>query len=132
MIWIHGSAFANGYGSSGLYEGTPKVEAVGVVVVTFNNRLCVIVFLQFAAIDRETYALSGNCGILDQIAALQWVKENIAAFGGDPDRVTVFGESAGAMSIGAMLTMPAAEGLFQQAILQSGAASDVLTRSEEH
>jgi len=127
MVWIHGGAFANGSGSSGLYDGTSFVEAGDVVVVTLNYRLGVLGFLHLAAIDRETYALSGNCGILDQIAALQWVKENIAAFGGDPDRVTVFGESAGAMSIGAMLTMPAAEGLFQQAILQSGAASDVLT-----
>lgn len=127
MVWIHGGAFLNGSGSSGIYDGTSFVEAGDVVVVTFNYRLGVLGFLHLAEMGRETYGLSGNCGLLDQIAALKWVKENIAAFGGDPDRVTVFGESAGAMSIGAMLTMPAAEGLFQQAILQSGAASDVLT-----
>src|SRR5690625_8003345 len=108
MVWIHGGAFINGSGSSGIYDGTSFVEAGDVVVVTFNYRLGVLGYLPLAEMDRETYGLSGNCGLLDQLAALPWVKENIAAFGGDPDRVTVFGESARAMCIGAMLTMPAA------------------------
>src|SRR5690625_6738357 len=93
MVWIHGGAFANGSGSSGLYDGTSFVEAGDVVVVTLNYRLGVLGFLHLAAIDRETYALSGDWCILDQVAALQWVKEYIAASEGDPERVTVYGES---------------------------------------
>lgn len=127
MVWIHGGAFLNGAGSSEVYDGTSFVDAGDVVIVTLNYRLGVLGFLHLGDIDHEKYSASGNCGILDQIAALQWVKENIAAFGGDPDRVTVFGESAGAMCIGTMLTIPAAEGLFKQVILQSGAANDVHT-----
>ena len=89
-------------------------------MVTLNYRLGPFGFLHLAELGGERYAASGNCGLLDQVAALQWVQDNIAAFGGDPHRVTVFGESAGAMSIGTLLALPAAHGLFQQAILQSG------------
>src|SRR5699024_12729168 len=96
-----------------------------VVVVTFNYRLGVMGFLHLDDINDE-YASSGNCGILDQVAALKWVKENIDYFGGDTDRITVFGESAVAMSIGTLLAIPSARGLFNQAILQSGAARNVL------
>lgn len=123
MVWIHGGAFMNGSGSSALYDGSSFAANGDVVVVTFNYRLGIFGFLY---LDDETYAEAGNAGILDQVAALKWVKENIASFGGDPDQVTVFGESAGAMSIGILLAIPIAQGLFQQAILQSGAARNVL------
>lgn len=121
MVWIHGGAFMNGTGSSSVYDGISFAENGDVVTVTINYRLGVMGFLHLDEIN-EAYAGSGNCGILDQIAALKWVKENIEAFGGDPNRITIFGESAGAMSVGTLLATPSAKGLFNQAILQSGAA----------
>ena len=127
MVWIHGGAFLNGAGSSPAYDGTMFAAQHDVVVVTFNYRLGVFGFLHAGSIDQERYAGSANCGLLDQIAALEWVKENIEGFGGDPDNITVFGESAGAMSIGILLTLPAAKPLFQKAILQSGASRNVLS-----
>ena len=125
MVWIHGGSFVTGSGSTPWYNGTSFAEQGDVVVVTINYRLGALGFLYLAEYAGEEYATSGNNGLLDQIAALHWVQENIAAFGGDPNNVTVFGESAGAMSIGALLAMPAAKGLFKRAILQSGAAHRV-------
>jgi para-nitrobenzyl esterase len=114
MVWIPGGAFARGAGSLAVYDGS-RFARDGVVCVTINYRLGVDGFLQ---IDNTV----SNRGLLDQVAALRWVQENIEAFGGDPANVTVFGESAGAFSLGALLAMPAARGLFRRAILQSGAA----------
>lgn len=136
LVWIHGGAFVSGSGSSAWYDGASFAEKGDVVVVTINYRLGPFGFLHLRELGGEEYATSGNCGILDQIAALEWVKENIEAFGGDPERVTIFGESAGAMSIGVLLAMPKAKGLFHQAILQSGAArnavsAEVATRRAE-
>ena len=128
LVWLHGGGFEIGSGS--LHDGTSLATLGDVVVVTLNYRLGALGFLHLAEIGGEAYAASGNCGILDQVAALQWVRDNIAAFGGDPHRVTVFGESAGAMSIGVLLALPAAQGLFQQVILQSGAASTVISSAE--
>jgi len=128
MVWIHGGAFISGSGSSQIYDGASFAELGDVVVVTINYRLGILGFLHLGDIGGEDYAFSGNCGILDQVAALKWVKENIEAFGGDPDQVTIFGESAGAMSVGILLGMPQAKGLFNKAILQSGAARNVLSR----
>ena len=125
MVWIHGGSFVTGSGSTPWYNGTSFAEQGDVVVVTINYRLGALGFLYLAEYAGEEYATSGNNGLLDQIAALTWVHENIAAFGGNPDNVTLFGESAGAMSIGALLAMPAARGLFKRAILQSGAAHRV-------
>lgn len=130
LVWIHGGAFKNGSGSSASYDGTSFAENGDVVVVTINYRLGIMGFLHLAEIGGEEYAASGNCGILDQVAALKWVQENIARFGGDPARITVFGESAGAMSIGVLLALPSAKGLFQQAILESGAAGNVLSSEQ--
>ena len=127
MVWIHGGAFLNGAGSSPAYDGTTFAKEHDVVIVTFNYRLGVFGFLHAGSIDQERYTGSANCGLLDQIAALEWVKENIEGFGGDPENITVFGESAGAMSIGVLLTLPAAKPLFQKAILQSGASRNVLS-----
>jgi para-nitrobenzyl esterase len=120
MFWIHGGAFVNGAGSTPIYDGTKFVEHGDVVVVTVNYRLGAFGFLHLADVFGADFAGSGNLGLLDQVAALEWVRDNIAAFGGDPDAVTVFGESAGGMSIGALLGMPRAQGLFHRAILQSG------------
>jgi para-nitrobenzyl esterase len=117
LVWIHGGGYKYGAGSDAIYDGSRFAHA-GVVTVTLNYRLNLLGFLYVG--DRPG---SGNFGLLDQIAALEWVQENIAAFGGDPGRVTVAGQSAGAFSIGHLLAMPAARGLFQRGILQSGAAS---------
>lgn len=130
MVWIHGGAFISGSGSSSSYDGVSFAQQGDVVVVTINYRLGIMGFLHLGEIGGEEYATSGNCGIHDQVAALQWIQENIAAFGGDPNRVTIFGESAGAMSIGVLLALPAAKGLFNQAILQSGAARNALSSAE--
>ena len=118
MVWVHGGSFVTGSGSMPLYDGARFAAQGEVVVVTLNYRLGALGFLHLA---ESGPGFENNLGLLDQLAALGWVRDNIAAFGGDPGRVTVFGESAGAMSIAALLGMPAAEGLFQAAILQSGA-----------
>src|ERR1700730_2534374 len=109
-------------------QGTTTAGGHNIVVMTLKHRLGMLGFVSLKDLAGEDATYTGNCGLLDQIAALQWVRENIAAFGGDPDQVTVMGESAGAMSIGALLGMPAAHGLFQRAILQSGAAGNLVTR----
>ncbi len=125
MVWIHGGAFVNGSGSTPWYDGTRFAQHGDLVVVTINYRLGALGFLHLAPFDRDRFADAGNCGLLDQIAALEWVRDNIENFGGDPSRVTVFGESAGGMSVGTLLGMPAAQGLFARAIVQSGSASFV-------
>jgi para-nitrobenzyl esterase len=122
MVWFHGGAFTNGSGSAPGYDGTAFARD-GVVLVTLNYRLGAQGFLHLGARDPAC----ANLGLLDQIAALEWVRDNITSFGGDPQRVTVFGQSAGAMSIGALLAMPAAKGLFRRAALQSGAAHHTLS-----
>ncbi|MFF7751695.1 carboxylesterase/lipase family protein [Streptomyces sp. NPDC007971] len=122
VVWLHGGAFTNGTGSLTGYDGTAFARD-GVVLVTLNYRLGAEGFLHLGSGDTA----GANPGLLDQIAALTWVRDNIASFGGDPDRVTVSGQSAGAMSIGALLTMPAAKGLFHRAALQSGAAHHTLS-----
>jgi para-nitrobenzyl esterase len=128
MVWIHGGAFIWGAGDTPWYDGTQFANHGDVVVVTINYRLGPFGFLHLADLFDGAFAGSGNAGILDQIAALEWVRDCIAAFGGDPDRVTVFGESAGAASVGTLLGTPDARGLFNAAIAQSGAASWVSTR----
>jgi para-nitrobenzyl esterase len=114
MVWVYGGAFTNGNSSIPMYDGHAFARD-GVVLVTFNYRLGVDGFgwLPDAPANR---------GLLDQVAALRWVQDNIAEFGGDPRRVTLFGESAGAMSVTSLMAVPRAEGLFSQAITQSGAA----------
>lgn len=121
LVWIHGGAFSMGSGSSPMHPGSTLPNRGNVVIVTVNYRLGPLGFLHLKEVTGGKIPATGNEGLLDQIAALQWVHDNIAAFGGDPENVTVFGESAGAMSIGCLLAMPKARGLFQKAILQSGA-----------
>lgn len=125
MVWVHGGMFVTGTGASKWYSGRTFATSSDVVVVTLNYRLGAIGFLHLAQVAGEEYASSGNCGLLDQLAALEWVRDNVAAFGGDPANVTVFGESAGAMSVGGLLGVPRAQGLFCKAILQSGACANV-------
>ena len=118
MVWIPGGEFEHGVRRPS-YDGSHFARD-GIVCVTINYRVGADGFLYLGE-------GTANCGLLDQVAALQWVQENIAAFGGDPGNVTVFGESAGAMSIGSLLSMPRAEGLFRRAIVQSGAAHPVMS-----
>ncbi|MFD0889673.1 carboxylesterase/lipase family protein, partial [Streptosporangium algeriense] len=120
MVWIHGGAFLNGSGGDVLYDGSRLAAGHDVVVVTVNYRVGVLGFLHLAGVLGAGHASSGNVGLLDQVAALRWVGENIPAFGGDPDNVTVFGQSAGAMSIVSLITSPVASGLFHRAVVQSG------------
>jgi para-nitrobenzyl esterase len=120
MFWIHGGANTGGTASSSLYkDGT--LQKHGVVLVTVNYRLGVFGFLAHPGLTSESaHHVSGNYALMDQIAALQWVHDNIAKFGGDPDNVTVFGQSAGALDTGLLMTSPLAKGLFHRAIAESG------------
>ncbi|WP_405771922.1 carboxylesterase family protein [Streptomyces sp. NBC_00080] len=122
MVWLHGGGFQFGSGSEPLYDGS-RLASHGVVVVTLNYRLGAFGFLARHDLDAES-GPSGDLGLQDQIAALRWVKSNIGAFGGDPDRVTVFGESAGAHAVGMLMASPSTSGLFHRAIAQSGAFWD--------
>ncbi len=125
MVWIHGGSFTTGAGSMAAYGGQNLAKR-GVVVVTINYRLGPLGFLSHPALSAGSdLGVSGNYGLLDQIEALRWVQRNAAAFGGDPARVTVFGESAGAISILDLLVSPLAEGLFQAAIVESGIMLDL-------
>ena len=128
LVWIHGGAFIQGSGSSPVYDGSRLAARGDVVVVTINYRLGEFGWLKLDDLGEE-FAGSANNGLTDQVLALRWVRDSIAAFGGDPARVTVFGESAGAMSIAALLGAASARGLFQRAITQSGAANVHLTGS---
>ncbi len=125
MVWIHGGAFSTGSGSSVLYHGESLATIGDVVVVTINYRLNAFGFLDVSSLDPDR-AASGNNGILDQLAALDWIQENIASLGGDPSNVTVFGESAGAMSIGSLLAIAGDGSRFQRAILQSGSPAHAI------
>jgi len=120
MLWIHGGGYTTGSGSSKIYDGEALARQ-GVVLVTINYRLGPFGFFAHPLLSKESdKGVSGNYGLLDQMAALRWVKTNIAAFGGDPERVTIFGESAGAGSVCHLMVSPLAKGLFHRAIAQSG------------
>jgi para-nitrobenzyl esterase len=129
MVWIHGGSFTSGTAGSPIYDGSSLARQGDVVVVTFNYRLGALGFLALSDVEEEEGAL-GNLGLLDQIALLEWVKEHVSRFGGDPECVTVFGESAGAMSAGVLLGTPRARGLLRRAVLQSGGAENVSDRDE--
>ena len=120
MVWIHGGGFFAGFGGEERHNGS-VLAAKGAVVVTVNYRLGALGFLAHPALAAGSPVhAAGNYGLLDQVAALEWVRRNIARFGGDPARVTIFGESAGGMSVGAMIGSPLARGLFHRAVLESG------------
>jgi para-nitrobenzyl esterase len=122
MVWIHGGGFTTGAGSLPIYNPRRLAKQGNMVIVAINYRLSVFGFLNLDKITKGAIPATGNEGLLDQIAALNWVNRNIEAFGGDPGNVTIFGESAGAMGIANLLGMPEASGLFHRAVLQSGAA----------
>lgn len=121
MVWIHGGAYINGSGTAALYDGTHLAER-GVVVVTINYRLGRLGFFDHPALaaERTPGEAGGNYGVMDMIAALEWVRENISAFGGDPAQVTIFGESAGGLAVTQLMVAHRARGLFSKAIVQSG------------
>ena len=129
MVWLHGGAYVLGSSSQTLYDGRRLVSHGDVVVVTVNYRLGVLGFLDLSSFDTAARHFDSNVGLRDVLAALQWVRDNIAAFGGDPQRVTLFGESAGAGIVTTLLASPAAEGLFARAIAQSSPATSVYDRA---
>jgi para-nitrobenzyl esterase len=128
MVWIHGGAFIIGSSSQPLYRGGRLARNGDVVLVTLNYRLGAFGFLNLKEVTAGRIPSTGNEGLLDQIAALKWVKENISAFGGDPENVTVFGESAGAMSVACLLVMDEARGLFKRALLESGSGNPTFSK----
>lgn len=134
MVWIHGGGFTRGSGTGTAYDGEILARK-GVVLVTMNYRLGVFGFFAHPGLTQESgHHASGNYGLLDQITALRWVQKNIAAFGGDPKRVTIFGESAGSWAVSGLMASPLAKGLFQRAIGESGgqfADMDTLTVAEK-
>jgi para-nitrobenzyl esterase len=131
MVWIHGGGFQAGSGSEPRQDGE-QLAKLGVVVVNINYRLGVFGFLAHPELTQESgHNASGNYGLLDQVAALRWVQRNIAAFGGDPKNVTIFGESAGSFSVCGLMATPLTRGLFQRAIGESGAFFQTPRKAQE-
>jgi para-nitrobenzyl esterase len=122
MVWFHGGGFDQGTGGSIGYDGAGLAEHQDVVVVTVNHRLNVLGYLYLSELGGPDFADSANIGQQDLVAALQWVRDNISVFGGDPNRVLIFGQSGGGAKVSTLLAMPTAKGLFNRAIIQSGAA----------
>lgn len=123
LFWIHGGGFSHGSGTQRHYDGGPLAARGDAVVVTINYRLGALGYLYLGAHGGDRWGAATNAGQLDQIAALRWVHDNIERFGGDPDNVTIFGQSAGGVAVSTLLAMPAARGLFAKAIAQSGTAN---------
>ena len=120
LVWLHGRGYSAGAGSEGWYDGTNLADRGDVVVVTINHRLNVFGYLYLGELGGEDFAASGIAGLLDARLALEWVRDNIRAFGGNPDNVTIFGESGGGSKVATMMGMPSAKGLFHKGIIQSG------------
>ena len=120
MYWIHGGGYSGGSGYEPRHNGD-FLPLKGVVLVTINYRLGVFGFLATSDLEKEAGGSAGNYGLMDMVAGLQWVKTNIKNFGGDPDNVTIFGESAGSFAVSTLMASPMAQGLFQKAIGESGA-----------
>ncbi len=128
LVWLHGGGFEAGTGSSMLYDGTNVARRGDVVVVTINHRLGVMGHLHLADLAGDDFAGSANAGFLDIVAALQWVRSNIAAFGGDPGNVTIYGQSGGGRKVSLATAAPAATGLFHRGIVQSGSQLRLVSR----
>jgi para-nitrobenzyl esterase len=120
LFWLHGRGFIEGAGSEGWYNGAKLARSGDVVVITINHRLNIYGYLYLAELGGDEYAASGLNGMLDAILALRWVRDNIEEFGGDPNNMTIFGESGGGAKVSTLLALPQAEGLFHKAIIQSG------------
>jgi para-nitrobenzyl esterase len=127
MVWLHGGGFSSLSGASPVFDGVRLCQRGDVVLVTINHRLNLFGYLYLAELGGAKYESSGNIGQLDQIAALQWVRDNIEGFGGDPDRVTIFGQGGGGRKVSTLLAMPAAKGLFHRAVIQSGPGLTAIT-----
>ncbi len=130
MVFIYGGGFLYGSGNWPLYDSTRLARRGDVVVVTFNYRLASLGFLMHPAL-KDSEGFNGNYGLHDQVMALKWVQKNIASFGGDPDNVTIFGESAGGISVGLLYSSPMTKGLFKQAIIESGPAQVFCQKTEK-
>lgn len=130
MFWIHGGGFSAGSGSSPGYDGTNLSKRGDVVVVSINHRLNVLGFTYLGGIGGAGFANTGNVGMLDIVQALRWVRDNIENFGGDPNRVMIFGESGGGRKVGTLLAMPDAKGLFHAAVNQSGPTIKVVSEED--
>jgi para-nitrobenzyl esterase len=128
MVWVHGGAFTSGSGSWPMYDGTPLASRGDAVVVTMNHRLGALGYMHLEDVGGEEYRGSGNAGMLDIVQALEWVRDNIAAFGGDPSKVLVFGGSGGASKTSALTGFPSAKGLFHRGALLSGPYTRARTR----
>ena len=130
MVWLHGGGYSTGSGGFTIYDGANLARKHDVVTVTVNHRLNIFGFLYLADIGGEKYAHASNVGMLDIVAALEWVRDNIAAFGGDPGNVTIFGQSGGGGKVSTLMAMPSARGLFHRAIVESSSAIKGVTRSD--
>ena len=120
MVWYHGGGYSAGSANWKMYDGANLASKQDVVVVTVNHRLNVFGYLYLAELGGDKFAQASNVGMLDLVASLEWVRDNIAAFGGDPGNVTIFGQSGGGGKVSTLLAMPAAKGLFHRAIAESG------------
>ena len=130
MVWFHGGGFSSLSGSRNVFDGTRLCQKGDVVVVTLNHRLNVFGYLYLGHLGGAEYSESGNVGMLDLVAALRWVHDNIAEFGGDPGNVTIFGQSGGGAKVSTIMAMPQARGLFHRAIVESGSHLEGLTPDE--
>ena len=130
MVWLHGGGFAAGAGSAHAFDGTDLARSGDVVMVSVNHRLNIFGYLYLADVGAERYADSGNAGLLDIVAVLEWVRDNIVHFGGNPGNVTIFGQSGGGLKISTLLAMPPAKGLFHKAIIESGSSLKGIHREE--
>jgi para-nitrobenzyl esterase len=130
MVWLHGGGFSYGSGSDAILDGTNLARAGDVVVVTINHRLGVFGYTYLGEAGEAEFALSGAAGMLDIIAALAWVRDNIDRFGGDPNLVTIFGQSGGGRKVATLMSMPGAKGLFHRAIIESGAVLRLVAKDD--
>src|SRR5215813_11055080 len=130
MVWLHGGGFSSGSGSGRILDGTSLAHTHDVVVVTLNHRLNVFGYTYLADAMGSDFEMSASVRLLDLVAALEWVRDNIAGFGGDPNLVTIFGQSGGGRKVATLMSMPGAKGLFHRAIIESGAVLRLTTHED--